>query len=219
MNKTRLLVFALLFGLLLPASLIWAADADKTVNDLTKAYEIWKNRGIKFVVRDSKGHFVAWNVGKLESWGGKSHWVIRDQKGHFLTNGIGNIENWKNGQTRLVLRDKKGHLLTHVGLNITSSGSFAQNIVGLRKLKNEKYLGFVQETISELLLIDLKKNDLVRTHVMLTYVQKYKARSGINNFKPVIRVIARQLNFMEAQNPNPKVTEMAAMARELLKDM
>ena len=69
-------------------------------------------------------------------------------------------------------------------------------------------------------LNDLKKKDFIRTHVMLSYIQKYKNRIGITNFKPVLRVVIRKLNFMEAQgNPITKVIEMAAMARDLLKEL
>ena len=94
-------------------------DDRPVVKDLSKAYEVWKTQGIKFVVRDENGKFVTWNIGRLESWGTKSKWVVRDPKGHFLTHASGNVENWKNGQTRLVLRDNKGRLLTHVRIDIT----------------------------------------------------------------------------------------------------
>ena len=39
---------------------------NEPVTDLVKAYEIWKNKGIKLVVRDKEGKFTTWSVGRLE---------------------------------------------------------------------------------------------------------------------------------------------------------
>ena len=87
---------------------------NEPVTDLVKAYEIWKNKGIKLVVRDKEGKFTTWSVGRLESWGTKSKWVVRNKKGQFLTHASGNVESWKNGVSRLVIRDSKGRILTHI---------------------------------------------------------------------------------------------------------
>ena len=107
---------------------------NEPVKDLSKAYEVWKNKGIKFVVRGKDGQFDTWSVGKLESWGTRSKWVVRNKKGQFLTHATGNVESWKNGSTKLVLRDKKGRILTHIKINLTDKGNFYSTAVGLRKL-------------------------------------------------------------------------------------
>lgn len=213
---------AVLLVLMLQVSSLMAASSVitpeiKPVKDLTKAYEAWKNQGIKFVVRDNKGKFVTWNYGKLESWGGKSKWVVRDSKGHFLTHAIGNVETWKNGKTRLVLRDNKGRLLTHLSLEITDKSSFAANVVGLRHLKNPKYLSFVQDTIADLLIQDIEKDDFVRVRVLVTYLKKYKTDKGVENFKPVLRKILPKLNFIATHNPeNNKVNDLTDQVKKTL---
>jgi hypothetical protein len=197
-----------------------ATDAEKPVNDLTRAYESWTNQGIKFVVRDEQGQFVTWNIGRLEAWDGKSKWVVRNPKGHFLTHAYGKVENWKNGKTRLVLRDKKGRLLTHIDIKITDKSSFASNVVGLRHLKNRKFLSFVQDTLSDLLLNDIENKDYVRTRVLFTYLKKYKTDKGTENFKPILRRIIPKLNFIANHNPgNNKLKEMADTSKQLLKDL
>lgn len=213
---------ALLMVLVMQVSSLMAASSiipapPKPVKDLTKAYEAWTNQGIKFVVRDSKGKFVTWNYGKLESWGGKSKWVVRDPKGKFLTHAYGNVETWKNGRTRLVLRDKKGRMLTHVSLEITDKSSFAANVVGLRHLKNPKYMAFVQDTIADLLLEDIEKEDFVRVRVLVTYLKKYKYDKGVENFKPVLRKILPKLNFIANHNPeNMKVNDLTDQVKKTL---
>ncbi len=218
----NLAVVAILMMVFLQVSTVFAASSvipaePKPVTDLTKAYEAWTNQGIKFVVRDSKGQFITWNVGKLESWGGKSKWVVRDKKGHFLTHAFGNVENWKNGQTRLVLRDNKGRMLTHISIQITDKSSFASNVVGLRHLKNPKYLAFVQDTLADLLLADLAKDDFVRVRVLVTYLNKYKNDKGVENFKPVLRKILPKLNFISNHNPgNNKVNDLTESVKKTL---
>ncbi|MEW6711035.1 MAG: hypothetical protein AB1403_14505 [Candidatus Riflebacteria bacterium] len=216
---------ALLLVLVLQFSSLWAASSiipadNKPIKDLTKAYEAWKNQGIKFVVRDSQGKFLTWNIGKLESWDGKSKWVVRDPKGHFLTHAIGNVEKWKNGQTRLVLRDKKGRMLTHVSLQITDKSSFAANVVGLRHLKNPKYLAFVQDTLADLLIQDIEADDFVRVRVLVTYLNKYKNDKGVENFKPVLRKILPKLNFIVNHNPgNNKVADLTEAIKKTLVEL
>ena len=213
---TLLLMFVLQFNSLFAASSVIPAE-NKPITDLTKAYEAWKNQGIKFVVRDPKGKFVTWNIGKLESWSGKSKWVVRDPKGHFLTHAFGNVENWKNGQTRLVLRDKKGRLLTHLSIKITDKSSFASNVVGLRHLKNDKYLAFVQDTIADILIEEIEKNIYTKTRVLVTYLNKYKSDRGVENFKPVLRRILPKLNFVATHNPeNNKVVDLADAVKKTL---
>lgn len=210
-----LAIFAMVFHL---GTGFAKTQESKTVKDLTKAYEVWQKQGIKFVVRDSKGKFVTWNIGRLESWSGKSKWVVRNTKGHFITHAHGKVENWKNGQTRLVLRDSKGRMLTHIGINITDRASFAANVVGLRKLKNDKFLSFVQKTISDLLMEDLKKGHLTRVRVLTTYLDKYQKESGVSNFKPILRKVAPQINFMATEKPDDKrIQETAEMVREMIK--
>lgn len=212
-------IFLAIFAMVFQLGTVFAkTQQTKTVKDLTKAYEVWQNQGIKFVVRDSKGKFVTWNIGRLESWSGKSKWVVRNTKGHFITHASGNVEYWKNGQIRLVLRDKKGRMLTHIGINITDRASFAANVVGLRKLKNDKFLGFVQKTISDLLMEDLKKGHLTRVRVLTTYLDKYQKESGVSNFKPILRKIAPQVNFMATEKPdNKRIQETAEMVRKMIK--
>lgn len=192
----------------------------KPVTDLTRAYEVWTNQGIKFVVRDKNGQFVNWNYGKLESWGGKSKWVVRDGQGKLLTHAYGNVENWKNGQSKLVLRDSKGRLLTHVSLKITDKSSFASNVVGLRHLKNKTYLAFVQDTIADMLIEDIDKNEYSRTRVLVTYLNKYKNDKGVENFKPVLRRLLPKLNFVANHNPeNNKVQELTKATQQILIDL
>ncbi|GAB4272661.1 MAG: hypothetical protein Kow0029_11540 [Candidatus Rifleibacteriota bacterium] len=214
----KLAILSIVLAVFLQLSAAFAASNEpKPVNDLTKAYEAWKNKGIKFVVRDKQGKFVTWNIGKLESWGGKSKWVVRDPKGHFLTHAYGTVETWKNGKSRLVLRDSKGRLLTHVSLQITDKSSFAANIVGLRHLKNPKYLSFVQDTIADMLISDIEKNDFSRTRVLVTYLNKYKNDKGVENFKPILRRILPKLNFIANHNPeNQKVAYLAESVRKTL---
>ncbi len=219
MLKKLLVVLILLGGLLFHTISVWAQeDADRIVTDLPGAYEIWKTRGIKFVIRDH-GQFVTWAEGKLESWAGKSKWVVRDPKGKFLTHAFGRIENWKTGKTRLVLRTPKGQIMTHIDINLTNKASFAQNVVSLRRLEKSRFLGFAQETIGELLIQDLKQKDVIRTGVLIKYLTQKKGESGLSNFKPVLRMILPQLNFVAAHSQEPRILEMADKARELLKTL
>jgi hypothetical protein len=220
MNTNRLFGLLLVLALLLPVTALWAAEGTATITDLTKAYEVWKGKGIKFVVREN-GQFKTWGIGRLESWGAASKWVVRNPKGHFLVHASGKVENWKNGSTRLVLRDKKGHLLTHIGINLTSKASFAANVVGLRRLKGDhKYIAFVQETLTELLIKELKDKDTIRTKVLLDYIRKNKGKkTGMENFVPVLKALVQQLNFMATQHPDPVIESLANAAREMLKDM
>lgn len=204
----------LLFALALPVAFLYADT--KALSDLTKAYEIWKFKGIKYVVRDKDGNVVSSHVGKLESWGGESKWVIRNDKGQFLTHAYGRIENWKNGRTRLVLRSPKGHLLTHIDIAITSNASFAQNVVGLRRLNNDKFARFVQETISDIINEELKNGDLVKARVLLEYISTHKNISGISRFKPVLKNIIKPLNFLAVHNQDPKAKEALETAQKLL---
>lgn len=241
--RIKFLVILMVLGLLVPASSllakqdgvkilvptgadqppkeVYVGGADQKqpeVNDLTKSYEIWKNKGIKFVVRDKSGKLIDWGVGRLESWGSTSKWVVRNKKGQFLTNAFGRVEHWKNGKIRLVLRTPKGHLLTHIPIDLTSKASFAHNVVGLRKLNaDHKYISFVQETLGELLVKDLKANDTIKTKVLLDYIKKYKTqKSGMKNFVPVLRLVLRQLNFMAAQSDDSVIKSLATAAREML---
>ncbi|MGM0598961.1 MAG: hypothetical protein ACQETH_03985 [Candidatus Rifleibacteriota bacterium] len=217
----KLMVFALFVALLFQSgSAFSAVRADEVVTDLTRAYEVWKNQGIKFVVRDDEGKFVTWNIGRLEAWGGKSKWVVRDPKGHFITHAKGNVENWKNGKTRLVLRDSKGRILTHVSIKITGKSSFASNVVGLRHLKNRKFLSFVQDTIADMLIEDIEDKYYVRVRVLLTYLKKYKNDKGTENFKPVLRRLLPKLNFIANHNPeNKKIKSLTKTAQKTLVEL
>lgn len=219
--RKRLLGVLLVLALVLPISFLWAGETQAQVTDLTKAYEIWKNKGIRFVVRTDDGKFSGWGIGRLESWSSKSRWVVRDPKGHFLIHAFGNVEHWKNGKTRLVLRTPKGQILTLIDIALTDKGSFAQNVVGLRKLKGDsKFIGFVQETLAEHLINDLKQNDTIKTKVLLDYIRKnQKSRAGMENFIPVLRAVVRQLNFMAGQGNDPVIESLATAAREMLKDL
>ncbi|MBF0406501.1 MAG: hypothetical protein HQM10_04055 [Candidatus Riflebacteria bacterium] len=205
---------------------VWAQDDSQAttpsavVDDLTKSYETWKGKGIKFVIRKD-GKFETWGIGRLESWNNNSKWVVRNPKGRFLIHASGKIENWKNGKTLLVLRESKGRMLTHIKIDLTSHSCFAKNVVGLRKLKaDHKYIAFVQETLTELLLKELKSNDRVRTKVLLDYLNKYKnEKSGMSNFKPVIKEVSKQLNFMAAHGDDSVIKSMAEEAAELVKEL
>ena len=217
----KLFAYTLVIAMLFSAAAIFAnTDETITVKDLSKAYEAWKNKGIKFVVRDKQGKFVTWNIGRLESWDTKSRWVVRDTKGHFLTHAKGNVESWKNGQTRLVLRDNKGRLLTHVNISLTDKSSFAATVVGLRHLKNDKFLAFVQDSLSDILIAELKDDNLVKTRVLLSYLNKYKNDKGTENFKPVLRKVIPVLVFMSNDNPGETKTKtMVDDARKLLTEL
>lgn len=215
MNKRILLALLMVFSLILPTLPLIAAD-NETVNDLTKAYEVWKNRGIKFVVRNADGSFESWGIGRLESWSGKSKWVVRNPKGQFMVHADGEIESWKNGKTRLVLRTKKGQILTHIDIAITSKASFAQNVVGLRRLESDKFLAFVQESLSELIVTDLKDGSLIKARVLAQYLEKYQKEKGAENFVPVLKAVLRQVNFMAGEKPEPKVIDLQTRIRELI---
>ncbi len=208
-----LLLAVLFFALPFAQSGVWAAE---TITDLTKAYEIWTNQGIRFVVRDPQGGLVSWGIGRLESWAGESKWVVRNSKGQLMTHARGKVENWKNGKTKLVLRTPKGHILTHIAIDLSSKASFAQNVVGLRRLKDSKFLAFVQETLGELLVKELKSGDLIRTRVLMQYLDKYHNQPGAENFKPVLRMVITQLNFMVAHGGDAKVEDLARQAQTML---
>ncbi len=212
-----MVVLAVLFS---SGALFAAADSTETVKNLSKAYEAWKNKGIKFVVRDSQGKFVTWNVGRLESWDAQSKWVVRDTKGRFLSHAKGNIEKWKNGQTRLVLRDNKGRLLTHVNINLTENSSFAATVVGLRHLKNDKFMAFVQDSLADIIVGELKQGHATKASVLIKYLDKYKKDKGTENFKPVLRKIIPTLVFMANDNPNDqKAKALVEDARRLLGEL
>lgn len=218
----QLSVLLVLFAMVFAFNAAFAADIEdaKPVKDLAKAYEAWKTKGIKFVVRDKQGKFVTWNIGRLESWDTKSKWVVRDPKGRFLTHAVGNVENWKNGQTRLVLRDQKGRLLTHLDVKLTDKSSFAATVVGLRHLKNDKYLGFVQDSLSDILIAELKDNELSKTRVLISYLNRYKDDKGTENFKPVLRKVIPVLHFMATDKPGEtKLKSMVDEARALLAEL
>ena len=216
----RLTAVFVLLAFVFSFNAAFATEVDRPViKDLSKAYEVWKNQGIKFVARDEKGKFVTWNVGKLESWGTKSKWVVRDPKGRLLTHANGNIENWKNGQTRLVLRDPKGRILTHVSIDLTDKSSFAATVVGLRRLENDKFLAFVQDTLSDIILAELKQNETTKARVLVTYLNKYKKEKGAENFKPVLRKIIPTLHFLATDKPVTKHKELVEDARKLLAEL
>ena len=218
MIKRLFLVLFLVLGLLFPLSTGWAAT--QSIDDLARAYEVWKGKGIKFVIRDAEGQFSTWGVGRLESWNNESTWVVRDPRGRFLTNAVGRVETWKNGMTRLVLRDKKGHLLTHINIDLTSRASFSRNVVGLRRISGDhRFLAFVQETLTELLIKELKLGDKVRTAVLFKYLRAHLSDSGMENFRPVLKATSQQLNFLAAQNGNPEWKKLAEEARKLLKEI
>lgn len=218
-KKISAISLVFVFTLVL-ATAFSATNNNKPVTDLTKAYEAWTNKGIKFVVRNEKGQFVTWNIGRLEAWAGKSKWVIRNTKGHFITHAHGKVENWKNGKTRLVLRDKKGRMLTHIGIKITDRASFASNVVGLRHLKNKRFLAFVQDMIADVLVKELKKDRLTKTKVLISYLKKYQKEKGTKNFKPILRRVLPKLNFMANEKPNSKTLKTLSQdARELLKKL
>lgn len=197
------LVFPVLLLVLafLPFCSVCAADGAGEVQDLTKAFEIWKDKGIVFAIREN-GKVIDRGVLKLESWAGESRWTVRNSKGHFLTHGNkyarGKVENWKNGKTKLVIRTDKGHLITHININLTSRASFAANVVGLRRLQKSKYLSFVQETIAEVVVQEMKQNYFSKARALLSYLQKYHKEAGVENFRPVLRIIQRHVNFAVA---------------------
>lgn len=215
-------IFSIVLMLALVSSLSAAyasTDERPVIKDLSRAYEIWKTQGIKFVVRDENGKFVTWNIGKLESWGTKSKWVVRDPKGRLLTHANGTVENWKNGMVRLVIRDSKGRILTHVGIDLTDKSSFAATVVGLRKLKNDAFLGFVQDTLSDIILKELKDNELTKARVLVTYLNRYKGEKGAENFKPVLRKVIPVLHFMATEKPDTKTKNLVDDARKLLAEL
>ena len=203
-----------------PGMTVASVKEDNKVSDLSKAYELWKNKGIKFVVRDSKGKFVTWNVGRLESWGAKSKWVVRDQKGKFLHNANGKIETWKNGKTRLVIRDPKGRMMTHIDISLTDQGTFYSTVVGLRKLQNKSFLNFVQGRVADILVIELKQNQLSKPRAMMTYLDKHYKDGGVENFKPVLKHILPTLNFMLSEQPtNERLIDLTEHVKEMLKKL
>jgi hypothetical protein len=217
----KLTAIFILVAMVLAFNTSYASSTDDrpVIKDLSKAYEVWKNQGIKFVVRDDNGKFVTWNIGKLESWGTKSKWVVRDPKGRLLTHASGTVENWKNGMVRLVLRDKKGRILTHVGIDITDKSSFAATVVGLRRLKNDSFLSFVQDTLSDIILKELKQNELTKARVLVVYLNRYKNEKGAENFKPVLRKIIPVIHFMAAEKPDTKTKSLVEEARKLLAEL
>lgn len=189
---------------------------NEPVKDLSKAYEVWKNKGIKFVVRGKDGQFDTWSVGKLESWGTRSKWVVRNKKGQFLTHATGNVESWKNGSTKLVLRDKKGRILTHIKINLTDKGNFYSTAVGLRKLPNDHFLAFVQDSLGDILEAEIKAGELNKARALITYLSKYKNQTGAGNFKPVIRRMLPLIQALNSDGTNKRAQDTADSARELL---
>ncbi len=190
---------------------------NETVTDLTKAYEIWKEKGIKLVVRDKEGKFVTWNVGRLESWGTKSKWVVRNKKGQFLTHASGHVEGWKNGMTRMVIRDSKGRILTHIKIDLTDQGNFYTTAVGLRKLQNKAFLNFVQDSLGDILQEEIKAGQLSKPRALINYLNKYKDKEGAANFKPVIRRIIPLLQALNSDGTNTRAQQTVEAASELLK--
>jgi len=89
--------------------------------------------------------------------------------------------------------------------------------VGLRRLQNDKFLAFVQETLGELLVDDLKSGDTIKTKVLLDYLKKHINDTGVDHFTPVLRMVLQQLNFMAGQGNNAVAAGLAAGARDLLK--
>jgi len=219
-RKLSVLFMVLAAMFLSVASFAAEIEEARDVKDLSRAYEVWKTKGIKFVVRDKQGKFVTWNVGRLESWDTKSKWVVRDPKGRFLTHAFGKVENWKNGQTKLVIRDHKGRLLTHLDIKLTDKSSFAATVVGLRHLKNDKYLAFVQDSLSDILIAELKTDVFVKTRVLVQYLNKYKNDKGAENFKPVLRKIIPVLHFKHTDKPaESKIKTLVDDARSLLAEL
>lgn len=193
---------------------------ENKVTDLSRAYELWQKKGIKFVVRDAKGKFVTWNTGHLESWASKSKWVVRDTKGKFLHHANGNVEHWKNGKTRLVIRDPKGRLMTHIDVGLTDKGTYYSTVVGLRRLKNDNFLQFVQKRIADILIIEIKDNQLTKAKVLISYLEKYRSQGGVSNFKPVLKQIQPTIKFMLVQNPNKKrLIELDEAVKEMIKTL
>jgi hypothetical protein len=190
---------------------------NEPVTDLVKAYEIWKNKGIKLVVRDKEGKFTTWSVGRLESWGTKSKWVVRNKKGQFLTHASGNVESWKNGVSRLVIRDSKGRILTHIKLDLTDHGNFYTTAVGLRKLENKAFLAFVQDSLGDILEEEIKSGSLSKPRALINYLNKYKDQAGAANFKPVIRRIIPLVQAMNSDGKNARAQQTVEAAGELLK--
>lgn len=192
---------------------------NEPVTDLIRSYEVWKNKGIKFVVRDKEGKFGAWSVGRLESWGAKSKWVVRNKKGQFLTHANGKVEGWKNGMTRMVLRDQRGRILTHIKVDLTDNGNFYTNAVGLRKLKNDAFLAFVQDSVGDILEEEIKNGQLNKVRALIMYIGKYKNEKGASNFKPVIRRIIPLVQALNADGKNTRAAQTVEMAGELLKSL
>ncbi len=190
---------------------------NETVTDLTKAYEVWKDKGIKLVVRDKEGKFITWNVGRLESWGTKSKWVVRNKKGQFLTHATGHVEAWKNSMTRMVIRDPKGRILTHIKIDLTDKGNFYSNAVGLRKLQNKAFLAFVQDSLGDILQEEIKAGQLSKPRALINYLNKYKEKEGAANFKPVIRRIIPLLQALNTDGTNVRAQQTVEAASELLK--
>ena len=223
-------LFALLFGFNAVANAAATASEKQTVakeevknepvTDLVKAYEVWKNKGIKFVIRDKKnGQFETWSVGRLESWGTKSKWVVRNKKGQFLTHATGHVENWKNGRSRLVLRDKKGRILTHIKLDLTDKGNFYTTAVGLRRLQNDTFLAFVQDSLGDILEEELKAGSLSKARALIAYLDKHKKDKGAENFKPVIRRMIPLMQALNSDGKNARAAQTVEAAGQLLKDL
>ncbi|MBF0546802.1 MAG: hypothetical protein HQM08_20345 [Candidatus Riflebacteria bacterium] len=188
-------------------------------DDLSTAYEHWKGQGIRFVVRQN-GKLITWGTGHLESWAGNSVWVVRDTKGHFLTRATGNVETRKNGSKRLVIRDKTGRILANIDLNLTGKGSFAKNVIGLRKLRaDNRYLDFVQESLANTILVDLKASETVHLKTLLNYIQKNKTQEGMTNFIPVLKAVSRQLKFLAIQERDQQYIDLGNKTNELLGEL
>jgi len=197
------------------------AASTQAIRDLYKQYELWEKTGIKFVVRDENGRFVTWGVGRLESWDGTRTVVcVRNPKGAFLTWAKGRIETWKNDTKRYVFRDKRGHFLQWAPLDLTSAGTFGDNLDRLFTLspKDSKHFGLLVEIIHESIVTDLEAGRTDRAFRFASVAFKHaadpKQREKITMvLKPVLAWLKPALLHAPA---DAELAELQATCHDLL---
>jgi hypothetical protein len=78
----------------------------------------------------------------------------------------------------------------------------------------------VQGSLADILIVELKANQLTKARVLVQYLEKYHSQSGVSNFKPVLKHILPTLNFMLVQQPkNKRLIELVDSTKAMIKKL